>query len=332
VGPLFRRADRCRRLSGTPLPATVLLGILAACLLAGGCEKSEDRHRFGFRWLGRDVAAEVYLWDRTRTPTPRRLVANACDSVASVLDPTAPGSEIVRLAAAPPGTTAVSLLLSETLRLLLQPAAPGLPPLAGAPGWRHDPFRRTVVTRPGARPPDPLPLAGGLAVDLAVRGLIDTLGVSRAVVAIGGETFLLGTAPGGLPWRAAVTEPATGDTLGFLSLVNRAVSRRTLPGGDGRPGGRILVVGRRAARTALAAVALARLGGDGARDYLGETHLGAGVLLVLPETDAPSGWHLWVTEELRRRLVIRRRGVPVTTLRGWGRRRIDRPGPDRPRG
>ncbi len=316
------------------LLAAAAAGGFALLAAGGGCARSEDVHHFGFRWLGRDVAATVYLWDRTRTPSPRRVVAGACDSVAAALDPRRPGGELARLAAAPPGTVAVSPLLSEALRLLLTPPLPDRPPLAAVPRWRHDPFRRRVIVRRGGAPSPGLPaaaaarvtdLAAGLAVDLAVTTLRDTLGVSRAVLQVGDTGYRLGTAPGGAPWPVAVTTPG-GDTLAVLPLVNRAVARFGVPpagesagdggGGDtsGHAPGRGLVIARRAARAAQAAAALARLPAAELVAYLAGHTTGTGTAVALPDTTAPAGWRLLVDPATRHRLRGVRRGVAVSTI------------------
>ena len=233
------------------------LALAAALPLAGlvGCDSGEDLHRFSFETMGTVASGQVYVWDRTIDRQPADLVQATFDSVNVRLSSWRDDSEIGRLNGAPADSAiVVSKWLSECLRVseglrdasggAFDPTAEPLMRLWGfyrrqghlpsaaeidscralLGGYTHDPFRDTVTKLRAGTRFDLGGVAKGFAVDRAVANLIE-LGISSALIDLGGNLFCLGLPEGRDTWRVGVRDPLDRDRLfATVDLVNKAVA------------------------------------------------------------------------------------------------------------
>ncbi len=209
--------------------------------------------------------------DRTREPELARELQEVLDRVDARMSTYRPDSEVSRFSALPlgPDGTASLEVSDETaavVRLALEvaersggafdptvgplvrlwgfgpdPAPDGAPPpqeLAAARdrvGWRalRVEGNRLVKTREGLEL-DLSAVAKGHAVDAALDRMAE-LGVSDALVEVGGEVGARGLRPGGVPWRVGIDLPREGSLPGqALQLVVPLSDRALATSGDYR--------------------------------------------------------------------------------------------------
>lgn len=310
----------------------VIVCALALSTALGGCGGGDDLHRFTFETMGTVASGQVYVWDRTIDRAPADLVRATFDSVNVRLSSWRDDSEIGRLNAAPADSPlVVSKWLSECLRVseglrdasggAFDPTAEPLMRLWGfyrrqghlpsaaeidscralLGGYTHDPFRDTVIKQRAGTRFDLGGVAKGFAVDRAVANLIE-LGISSALIDLGGNLFCLGLPAGRDAWRVGVRDPLDRDRIfATVGLVNRAVATsgayERFVEIDGRRYGHIMnpATGRPAegllsvtviARTATLADGLSTtlyvLGPSGAVDLLRRRYRNVEAVLVLP--------------------------------------------------
>lgn len=94
-----------------------------------------------------------------------------------------------------------------------------------------DHFRAPLDTAPRVATPaagfDPGGIGKGLAADIVAEELIET-GATGALVNLGGDIRLVGTAPDGADWRIDIEDPRTGGILSTVVLAQGAVATSSL--------------------------------------------------------------------------------------------------------
>ena len=323
-----------RQLSNLPLIAGALFMAVLAVTLFIECRRKDDIHTFAFETMGTQASGTVYVWDRTQDRLPGDLVQATYDSIETALSSWRETSEVGRLNAAPADTTiAISPWFSECLRVsagfhrlsggAFDPTAEPLMRLWGfyrregrlptqaqidsalalMGRYEHDPFRRTVRKLDAGTSFDLGGIAKGFAVDRAVANLI-ALGISSAMIDLGGNLYCLGLPEGRDAWRVGIRDPLDRDLLfATVRLVNQAVatsgSYERFVEIDGRRYGHIMnpATGRPAegllsatviARSATVADGLSTtlfvLGPDAAAALLRDHYRNVEAVLVLPGT------------------------------------------------
>lgn len=244
-----------RQLSNLPLVAGALFMAVLAVTLFLECRRKDDIHTFAFETMGTQASGTVYVWDRTQDRLPGDLVHATYDSIETALSSWRETSEVGRLNAAPADTTiAISPWFSECLRVsegfnrlsggAFDPTAEPLMRLWGfyrregrlptqaqidsaralMGRYEHDPLRRTVRKLDQGTRFDLGGIAKGYAVDRAVANLI-ALGISSAMIDLGGNLFCLGLPEGRDAWRVGIRDPLDRDQLfATVGLVNQAVA------------------------------------------------------------------------------------------------------------
>ena len=231
------------------------LTLLPLLLALAGCGEPADVHRFEFPIMGTTARATVEVWDRTIERMPAEVVAATFDSVEVRLSSWRDDSEVGRLNAAPADTVLpVSLWLSECLRVgeALHRGSGGAFDLTAYPlmrlwGFRggegrlpsqaevdsaralmdryvFDAANRTIVKQDARCRFDLGGIAKGFAVDRAVANLKE-LGISAALIDLGGNLYALGKPQGRDAWTIGVRDPRDRDRLlATFSTWHRAVA------------------------------------------------------------------------------------------------------------
>jgi thiamine biosynthesis lipoprotein len=327
---------------------------LALSAFVWGCDGGDDLHRFSFETMGTVASGQVYVWDRTIDREPGELVQATFDSINLRLSSWRGDSELGRLNAAPADSpVVVSKWLSECLRVAeglrdvsggaFDPTAEPLMRLWGfyrrqghlpvqgeidscralLGGYTHDPFRDTVTKLRAETRFDLGGVAKGFAVDRAVANLVE-LGISSALIDLGGNLFCLGLPDGRDVWRVGVRDPLDKSRIfATLGLVNRAVAtsgayerfveidgRRyghIMNPATGRPAEGLLsvtVVTRSATQADGLSTTLYVLGPEAAIDLLRKHFRQVEAILVLPGADATQA-RVLATPGLRGNLELR---------------------------
>jgi len=328
--------------------------VLGALLLAGGCDSPADVHRFSFETMGTVASGTVEVWDKTVRRLPSDVVAASFDSIDVRLSSWRDDSEVGRINLAPADSVMnVGLWLGECLRSAgaLHAGSGGAFDITAGPlmhlwgftsqqghlpspveidaarallgGYEYDAANRTLVKRnPGAKI-DLGGLAKGFAVDLAIRNLID-LGISAALIDLGGNIYALGIPEGRDAWVVGVRDPRDRTRLlGTVSVVNRAIAssgtyerfveidgRRyghIMNPATGRPAEGLLgttVIHRSATLGDGLSTALFVVGPAEAERLLRETYRDAEAILVLPAETATARTPVLVTPGLRGAFIL----------------------------
>jgi thiamine biosynthesis lipoprotein ApbE len=209
--------------------------ILPVLLLLAGCQPEERFHSFEFATMGTTASGEVGVWDVTQDRSPVDMIQATIDTASARLDAGRRGSVLDRLNNAPlDSTIQLDLWTSESLRIgeILRDVSDGAyDPSDGHPNaYTHDPFRRTVIRHDTSVRLDLGGVMKGYAIDRVVKNLIE-MGISSAVVDLGGALFCLGV-DDGEPWTIPLPDPRGGnEPIATVKTWNMAVAtNRTGPG------------------------------------------------------------------------------------------------------
>ena len=331
----------------------LILSALLLCALAAGCQPDADDETFEFETMGTIARGKIEMWDRTLKRSPSEMIHACFDSVEARLSHWDDASEVGRLNALPADTTVtLSPWLSECLRvsgLLNQVSDGAFDPTAGPlmhlwgfhrrqgrlpsaaqidsaralmGGYTHDPFRRTLTKSTAGTTFDLGGIAKGFAVDRAVANLRE-MGISNALVDLGGNLFCLGKVDDRHPWRVGIKDPRDSRRLiATFEIVNRAVATSgayerfvTIDGeryghimnpATGRPAHGLLsvtVICRSATLADGLSTTLYVLGPEAATTLLNERYPNLEAVLIVPD-DVSATDKLIVTSGLRGNLTL----------------------------
>jgi len=211
-------------------------------------------HRLGGRTMGTSWSVRAYLAPDDSPDRLRSGIEAALDRVVAAMSHWAPGSDLCRFNAAPPGAwcaippdfecvlryalalaRATGGAFDPTIGRLVDlwgfgppgpvaspPADEALRALAAA-GWRDVALAPGRARKPGGVALDLSAVAKGYAVDL-VAALLDDAGVASHLVEIGGELRGTGVKPDGQPWWVALEEPLGGARQTVIALHGLSVA------------------------------------------------------------------------------------------------------------
>lgn len=335
------------------LVPVIVAGVLAI-VAAAGCDSPADIHHFTFSSMGTVANGTVEVWDKTIDREPGDLVAATFDSVEAVLTSWNDTSEVGRLNLAPADSVMpVSLWLAECLHAAgaLHRAGDGAFDVTAEPlmrlwgfyrgqgrlpgtaeldsarslmgGYTFDAAMRTVVKHDARTRFDLGGIAKGYAVDRAVENLIE-LGISAAMIDLGGNIFCLGVPEGREAWRVGIRDPRDRDAvLATFSAVHRAMATSgayerfvTIDGrryghimnpATGRPAEGLLsvtVIGRSATLCDGLSTTLFVVGAEEAERLLRTTYRRYDAVLVLPPEPGTNRARVLATAGLKGNLAL----------------------------
>ncbi len=233
------------------------IAALLVLLLTLACGPLEDPapRRWEFETMGTQAALELRGPLSEQEAEGLRKVREAFATVDSLMSTWSPSSELSRLNRAPADSSVeLSPLLGDclaralSLRTLTGGAfEPGAEPLMRLWGfyrregrlpdpdtlaellprlddYDYEPDTRRFVKRRDEAAIDLGGIAKGFALDLAAGALVE-LGLTRAMIDLGGNLFCLGEAEQGRDWRVGIRDPLNRDRLfATIALRNQAVA------------------------------------------------------------------------------------------------------------